>query len=68
MPATAKLQCDDVSEMTLLEVNAVFDRAARTLLGISGDEFIRRWNTGYFGSDPDSAPGVMEIAALMPKL
>ena len=55
-----------IREMNALEFNAVFDRAARTLSGISGEEFISRWNSGDFGSDPDNTPGVMEVAALMP--
>lgn len=55
-----------IQEMTALEFDAVFDRAARKLLGISGKEFISRWNSGDFGSDPDNTPGVMEVAALMP--
>jgi hypothetical protein len=57
---------NSVYEMTPAEFFAVFDRAARKLLGLSGDEFIARWESGGFGSDPDSVPGVMEVAALMP--
>ena len=52
--------------MTALEFDAVFHRAATKLLGISGEEFISRWNSGDFGSDLDNTPGVMEVAALMP--
>jgi hypothetical protein len=55
-----------IREMTASELNSAFERAAQVLLGISGDEFISKWNSGGFGSDPDSLPGVMEVAALMP--
>jgi hypothetical protein len=67
MPQNAQAMVEDkVSEMTPAEFSNVFDRAARRFLGISGDEFIARWKSGGFGSDPDTTPGVMEVAALMP--
>jgi hypothetical protein len=66
MASTAKLHNNSVHEMTALESNLVFDRAARQLLEMSGEEFIQKWNSGYFGTDPDATPFVMEVAALMP--
>ena len=59
---------EPIREMSAAELNAVFDRAARKLLGISGDEFIQLWKRGEFGPAPDSIPGVMEVAALMPSV
>ena len=41
------------------------DRAARRELGMSGDEFIRRWEAGEF-RDPDERPEVMRVAMLLP--
>lgn len=35
-----------VIELTPEEARAVFDRTARRLLGISGEEFVRRWEAG----------------------
>jgi hypothetical protein len=57
---------EKIHELTPSEFYEVFDRAAQRLLGISGEEFIAKWKTGGFGPDPDSVPGVMEIADLMP--
>ncbi len=33
---------------------AHFDRRARELLGMSGDEFLRRWDAGEFRAPPDA--------------
>jgi len=55
-------------EMSASEVAAAFDSAAQQLLGISGNEFVERWKRGYFGLNPDTKPGVMEVASLMPKV
>lgn len=46
------------------EGRALFDRQARTLLGLSGAEFVRRYETGTL---PDPAdPRVARLAALLP--
>jgi hypothetical protein len=54
----------EVIEITATEVEEAVDSAARLLLGISGAEFTRRWNDGYY-PDPDSVPGVIEVASLL---
>jgi hypothetical protein len=54
-----------VREATPEEGRVLLDRRARRYLGISGDEFVRRWESGYYAADPD-APGVMLVAALLP--
>jgi hypothetical protein len=42
----------------------VFDRAANRLLGVSGDEFARRWDEGrYQGRD---SVEIMKVAMLRP--
>lgn len=46
------------------EARAIFDRAARRELGISGEEFLRKWEAGEF-KDPDR-PDVMRVAMLLP--
>jgi hypothetical protein len=66
MTAQAQRCKERIYELTPAESYAVFDRAARKLLGISGEEFIAKWKNGGFGPDPDGVPGVMEIAYLMP--
>ena len=45
------------------EGRAFFDEQARKLLGISGEEFLRRWDAGEFDAiadDPDH-PEIMEL-------
>jgi hypothetical protein len=59
-------QPNGIYEMTAADLNIVFDKAARKLVGLSGQEFVSRWNNGDFGPDPDRMPGVTEVAALMP--
>jgi hypothetical protein len=41
----------------------LFDNAARYYLNISGDEFITRWESGYYDDDPEK---VMSVAMLLP--
>jgi hypothetical protein len=43
----------------------LFDKAAQFYLGISGVEFIRRWEAGYYDEDPDD-PDVVEMMMLLP--
>lgn len=47
---------------------AIFDSTARHYTGMSGLEFLEAWSSGKFGPDPDSQPGVMEVASLIPIL
>lgn len=61
---------EDVSPILSLEESfAVFDRQARRLMGgMSGDEFIRRWNAGEYAEIADK-PGhlhIMRLAMMMP--
>jgi len=42
----------------------LLDIQARTLLGISAEEFIHRWDAGEFSDDPDR-PEVMRVASLI---
>ena len=48
------------------EARALFDRQARRLAGMSGEEFLRRWNAGeYNGQNLDLDQETREIAALV---
>ena len=49
-------------ELTLEEGRAAFARAARKNLGISGEEFKRRWNAGECDVED---PRVVRVAMLM---
>lgn len=52
-------------ELTPEEGRAIFDEAARRRLGMSGDEFIRRWEAGEFDEGPERLD-VMHVAMLLP--
>ncbi len=58
-----------VRQMTWEEGRELLDRHARRYLGISGEEFIERWDKGEY-DDPDdrtkNPPGVMELAMILP--
>jgi hypothetical protein len=54
--------------LTLEERRTFFDEQARALVGMSGDEFLRRWDAGEFeacADDPEH-PEVMHLALLIP--
>ncbi len=47
----------------------MFDRQAERSLGISGEEFLRKWDAGEYGEPDDRSknpPGVMRLAMLVP--
>ncbi len=63
MPDT-QLDAVEVVEATPEEGRALLDRAAREVLGISGDEFLAKWDAGeYEGSDD---PAITRVAMLIP--
>lgn len=45
----------------------LFDQMARKNMGISGTEFLTRWDRGdYIGIDWDEVPGLPEVAMALP--
>jgi hypothetical protein len=62
--ATIKTDFSDTDELTREQGQDLFDRRARKLLGISGDEFLRRWDSGDFMDSDD--PKVSSLAVLIP--
>jgi hypothetical protein len=50
------------------EARALFDRRARYLLHISGEEFLRRWDAGEYHPVPDTIEGrkIGELVMMMP--
>lgn len=54
-----------VRNLTDEEGRALFDNAARFYLGISGEEFIERWDSGYYDEAPDH-PDIVDVAMLLP--
>jgi hypothetical protein len=53
---------------TVDEGRTLFDRQARKTLNISGDEFLRRWDSGEYRHVRDDAKGrrVRRLAMLIP--
>lgn len=51
--------------MTPEERLAIFDRAARFYLHMSGDQFLQTWEAGAFADDPDR-PEVVSVYLLSP--
>jgi hypothetical protein len=56
-----------VDELDARAGAALFDEIAHTYMGISGDEFLQRWQAGvYANSDWDDVPGLAEVATALP--
>jgi hypothetical protein len=59
---------ENIQWLTPDEGREFFDRQARRLLGISGEDFLRGWDAGEYDAiadDPDH-PEVMRLAMLIP--
>jgi len=56
--------CDvEVEHLTAAESASAFDALARREMGISGEEFLRRWDAGeWYGVDPDDVPGLVDVS------
>ncbi len=52
-------------ELSYEQGTALLDAEARRRLGMSGDEFLRRWDAGEF-TDLDSRPGLVAVWLLLP--
>ncbi len=63
----SKTQDNEIREITKEEGREMLDRQTRKYLGISADEFIERWDSGYY-DDPDdrtkNGPEVMRLGIL----
>jgi hypothetical protein len=64
MPETRECAAVEVGEATRAEGKAMLNRAAREILNISGDEFLRRWDAGEYEDLDD--PAVTRVAMLIP--
>ena len=52
-----RFEIEGVEFVTREEARAIFDAAARRELGISGEEFLRRWDNGEYQPVPDDTEG-----------
>ena len=59
---------DGVRVPSVRQAEALFDHQARTLLGISGDEFLRRWDAGEYQRplSPEEARKIRRLDILLP--
>jgi hypothetical protein len=53
MTSTVEVTVSPVRDLSPEESRAFFDSKARALLGISGEEFVRRWNAGEYDEIAD---------------
>lgn len=54
-----------LEQFTEDEAHETFDKNARFYLGMSGNEFLQRWDAGEWQDDIDQ-PGVISMYMLMP--
>jgi hypothetical protein len=52
-------------ELSPDEAMAFFDREARLLVGMSGEEFLRRWDAGEFRPVPDETSEDRNLSSLV---
>ncbi|MDD4866491.1 MAG: hypothetical protein PHQ28_05005 [Mycobacterium sp.] len=58
---------DGMATMSADEYDELFDRITQKNMGITGREFLRRWDAGAFeGADWDSVPGLRAVAMALP--
>jgi hypothetical protein len=56
-----------VDVMTTAEAREAFDCAAQYFLNVTGDEFLRRWESGEFREDEAAdQPGIIDLIMLLP--
>lgn len=48
------------------DAQRIFDEVAQRKLGISGEDFLRRWDEGRFANLSEENPRVQEVAMLIP--
>jgi hypothetical protein len=63
-----RFEIDGVEFVTPEEARAIFDREAEKTLGISGEEFLRRWDNREYQPVPDDTEGrkVARMAMMIP--
>ncbi len=68
MTATTERSLPGVQVVDEAEGREIFDHQARSLMSMSGEEFLRRWDAGEFDAIAD-APGhrhIMRLALMIP--
>ena len=65
MKTTQRTRAARVQRLNRTAGRRLFDRQARRHLGISGKEFIQKWDAGTFNGTADN-PKVIRVAMLLP--
>jgi len=60
--------CDvDVTYLSRTASAEAFDRVVQREMGISGEEFLRRWDAGEWADvDLDEVPGLVDVSMALP--
>ena len=68
MAVTREQTENQIQWLTDEEAHAAFEEEARRVMGMSGEEFIRRWDAGEYDEIADSAGyrHIMHLAMLIP--
>jgi len=66
MERTAAREDEHIQDLTEDEARELFDNAAKFYLGISGDEFLELWESGYYQERNPDQPEIMNVAMLLP--
>ncbi len=68
MASTAPATLPEIKWLTPEEGRAIFDEEARRVMGMSGEEFIRRWESGEYKDIADTSGHlhIMRLAMLIP--
>lgn len=66
MTAEPQDTSDDDVWMSDEQAHALFERAAREELGMSGEEFLRRWDAGEWRDTWDDIPAVRSVQMMIP--
>ena len=67
MEARDQLIHNHIRELTPEEARKLFDQEARRNFGISGEEFIKAWESGQFDDEPDQ-PDLMNLVMMLPTI
>lgn len=68
MATTIRTTTQEPTVVSAAEARALFDRQARCLLNLSGEEFLARWDAGEYAVLPDTTEGrrIGYVALLIP--
>ncbi len=55
-----------VEEVSGAESFEVFNNIVRRELGLSGNDFLTRYDAGFYDVDPDSVPGLSAVLTALP--